>query len=107
MSCGSRGKAVPWVSVCPSSPWSQGSCFCQWKSKVWTADPTARANHCCRLSARVGCRVRGGAAWQTEGEEGGGEGSRPWGGRAEGETEEGEGEGGEALLALPGARSEA
>lgn len=33
--------AVWRVSVCPSSPWSQGNCFGQWRSKVWTAAPTA------------------------------------------------------------------
>lgn len=43
---GSRSMAVRWVLVCPSSPWSPGNCFCQWRSKVWTADPTARTSHC-------------------------------------------------------------
>lgn len=49
---------------------------------------------------------RGGAAWQTEGEEGGEEGSRQGAGRLEEEEME-EGEGGAAPIALPGARSEA
>lgn len=54
------------------------------------------------------CKARGGAAWQTEREEGGEEGSRQGGGRAVGEEmEEGEGEGGEAPIASLGARSEA
>lgn len=34
-----------WVSVFPSSPWSQENCFGQWRSKVWTADSTAWTNH--------------------------------------------------------------
>lgn len=60
------------------------------------------------MCARVVCKGRGGAAWQTEGEEGGEEGSRQGGGRAEEEeTEEGEGEGAAAPIALPGARREA
>lgn len=54
------------------------------------------------------CKAQGGAAWQTEGAEGGEEGSRQGGGRAAGaEMEEGEGEEGAALIALLGARSEA
>ncbi len=32
--------------MCPSSPWSPGNCFCQWRSKVETADSTAEINHC-------------------------------------------------------------
>lgn len=101
--------AVWWASECPSSPWSPGNCFGRWRSKVWTADPTAWTSHCCRLCARVVSTVRGGAAWQAEVEaEEGVEGSRWGGGRAaEGETEEVEGEGGGAPVALPGARSEA
>lgn len=100
--------AVWWVLVCLDSPWSPGNCFGQWRRKVWTADPTARTSHCCRLCARVVCKGRGGAAWQIEGEEGGEEGSRQGGGRPEEEEkEEGEGEGGAAPIALPGARSEA
>lgn len=59
------------------------------------------------MCARVVCRTRGGSAWQTEGEEGGEEGSLRMGGRVEEEMEEGEGEGGEAPTALSGARSEA
>lgn len=54
------------------------------------------------------CKARGGAAWQTEREEGGEEGSRRGGGKAAGEElEEGEAEGGEAPIALQDARSEA
>lgn len=108
MNYGSPNKAAWWVLVCPSSPWSPGNCFGLWRSKVWTADPTARTSHCCQLCARVVCTGRGGAAWQTEGEEGGEEGSLQWGGRAQEEEMEGEeGEGEAAPIALPGARSEA
>lgn len=63
---------------------------------------------CCQLCARVVCKAQGGAAWQTETEEVGEEGSQRGGGRALGEEmEEGEGEGGEAPITLLGARSEA
>lgn len=48
--------------------------------------------------------VRGGAAWQTEGEEGGEAGSRPGGGRAA-EMEEGAGAAEVAPIALLGAKS--
>ena len=63
------------------------------------------------MCARVVCRGRGGAAWQTEAAAAGAEeGSRRGGGRSE-EVEEveetGEGEGGAAPTASPGARSEA
>lgn len=37
--------AAWWVSLCPNSPWSQGNCFGQWRSKVWTADSTAWTSH--------------------------------------------------------------
>lgn len=58
----------------------------------------------CQSCARVGCTVRGGAAWQTGGEEGGEEGSRPGGGRAA-EMEEGAGAAEVAPIALPDAKS--
>lgn len=80
---------------------------------VWAAEPTAWTSHCCQLYARVACKSRGGAAWQMEAEEvvavaeGEVEGSLQGRGRVEEEMEEGEGEGGAALMALPGARSEA
>lgn len=63
---------------------------------------------CCQLCARVVCKARDGAAWQTEGEGVGEEGSRQGGDRAVGEEmEEGVGEEGAAPIALLGARSEA
>lgn len=57
------------------------------------------------MCARVECTARGGAAWQTEEEEGGEEGSRPRAGRTAAEMVEGAGEAKAALMALPGAKS--
>lgn len=56
------------------------------------------------MCARVGYTARGGAAWQTEGEEGGEAGSRPGGGRVA-EMEEGAGVEEVAPIALPDAKS--
>lgn len=58
----------------------------------------------CQSCARVGCTARGGAAWQTEGGEGGEVGSRPGGGRAA-EMEEGVEAAEAAPIALPDAKS--
>lgn len=74
---------------------------------AWTVDPTAWTSRCCQWSARGGCRGRGGAAWQMEEEEEGGEGRMPGEGRVVGEEmEEGAGEAGATPRASPGARSE-
>lgn len=57
------------------------------------------------MCARVECTARDGAAWQTEGEEGGEEGSGPREGRMAAEVVGAAGKAKVALIALPGAKS--